>query len=296
MLPAVIGAFYLAQSIIEIPTLLVLGLILRKATEWLIEIELASREKSNDFSFARKYIFANAISFLVLIASFPLPKGTTFYYILYIWAVTPALFLLPSIQRPISSIQDKLEFIKFIPHLGSSTIIGTSTYILRLLIVLLAGKALAGQMFTAYALGGLISAIYTYAIGPTLVLRNKGNAWKPVVVFAAVFFILGLTLTVVSKVSDLSLYSSLFMDAVGISIIGGAVMLLAQHKRLHILQVCKQDVFVPDALANILLLSSVPFAFYLLGDKSLSFIFLWSALLNFMLYLVLYYKKQQVIA
>ena len=148
-------------------------------------------------------------------------------------------------------------------------------------------------MFTAYALGGFISAIYSYAIGPTLVLRNKGNTWKPVVVFAAVFFILGLTLILVSKVSDLSLYSPLFIDAVGISIIGGGVMLLAQHKRLHLLQVCKQDVFVPDALANILLLSVIPFAFYVFGSISLSFVFLWSALLNLTLYLVLSYKKQR---
>lgn len=97
MLPAVIATFYLAKSIIEIPMLLILGLILRKATEWLAEIELASREKSNDFPFARRYIFANTISFLVLMASFALPIGSTFYCILYLWAITPAFFLLPSI-------------------------------------------------------------------------------------------------------------------------------------------------------------------------------------------------------
>ena len=292
--PAIFGAFYLANSIIDVPILLVIGLILRKSSEWFAEIQLASKEKSDDYTFVNKYVFFNALSLIILLAQFVFPTEINFYYALYFWAVTPDLFLLPLIYKMMRSTGEKFELRKFIPHLGSSTIVGTATYIFRLLIVILVSKALAGKIFTAYALGGLVSAVYTYALGPTMISRNKGNVGMILAVFSGVFSLFGLALIVVSRVIGLSLYSPLFVEAVGFSIIGGGVMLVAQHQRLHLLQTCKQDVFVPDALANILFLSSIPFVFYVFGETSLGLFFLWSALLNLMFYTVLFLKQQRI--
>ena len=178
----------------------------------------------------------------------------------------------------------------YIPNIGSSMIIGVTVYFFRVLVVLLAGKAIAGHVFTAYALGGVISAIYANVIGPTLILKNENKAEKIALGFSIAFITIGLALALCSKFVVYEFFSSLFMDAVGISVIGGGVMLVAQYKRLYIIQKLKRVVFVPDALANIFFLSSVPFLFYLFGNESLNFFFLLSALLNLMLYHVVIFK------
>ena len=114
---------------------------------------------------------------------------------------------------------------KFIPHLGSSTIIGITTYILRVLVVLLVGKTLAGQLFTAFAIGGLASAIYTYALGPTLLLKEKGGIKSKLIFFSAIFALIGLILVFFSEQGGLSLHSAVFSQMIGISIVGGGIML-----------------------------------------------------------------------
>ena len=52
VLPAIFGSFYLASTIIEISAQLICLLILRKSSEWLLEIELANKEKYNHSRFA----------------------------------------------------------------------------------------------------------------------------------------------------------------------------------------------------------------------------------------------------
>jgi len=56
VLPAVLGSFYLSSTIVEISAELICILILRKTSEWLLEIELAHKEKHNFSRFAYLYI------------------------------------------------------------------------------------------------------------------------------------------------------------------------------------------------------------------------------------------------
>jgi len=82
----------------------------------------------------------------------------------------------------------------------------------------------------------------------------------------------------------------MFMYAIGFSLIGGGVMILAQRQRLYISQVCNKDVFVPDAQSNILLIGSIPFAYYVFGMEVVATYFLWSAVLSFVFYIPLFSK------
>ena len=285
VLPAVLGSFYLSSTIIEISAELICILILRKTSEWLLEIELAHKEKHNSSRFAYIYILTNAFSFLIIFIHF-ISQSTkeTIYFSLFFWALIPVLFLLPKICKSDDRKKDNFKFIRYIPSMGSSAIIGITVYVFRVLVVLLAGKAIAGQIFTAYALGGLASAIYTYAIGPTIFLKNENKSEKIALISSIALIAVGLAFALGSRFVEQNLFSSLFVDAVIFSIAGGGVMLFAQYKKLHIIHIFKKDVFIPDTLANILFLSSVPFAFYYFGSGSLSFFFLWSALLNLILY------------
>tara|TARA_R110002049_G_scaffold224693_5_gene396424 strand:+ start:1097 stop:2221 length:1125 start_codon:yes stop_codon:yes gene_type:complete len=287
--PAVVAAFLLATSIIDVSIYLIVGLMLRKCSEWLAELQLANREKHNDIHFADKYVRVNTTGFLFLVLMLTFSWMELFYFLLYVWAILPVVFLLPYIRWIYDDKKFKLSLTKFIPHIGSSSVIGITTYIFRILIVILAGKSLSGQMFTAYALGGVVSALYTYALGPTLLLRGEDSN-APIFLFTILSILMGSGVCLSALLLGVEFYSSLFVYAIGFSLMGGGLMLLAQRKRMYILQVAKNDVFVPDALINILITISVPFSYYVVGQASLTLFFLWAAILNLLFYSTLSFK------
>ena len=292
MLPAVIAAVLLAKSIVDVPLGLIAALIIRKCTEWLAELQLANREKANDFLFANRYVQINTVGLSALVLMLLFSWMDAFYLILYVWAILPAVFLWSHIRWILDSKKVTLNFAAFIPHIGSSSVIGITTYIFRILLITLVGKMIAGQMFTAYAIGGVASAIYTYALGPTLILHETSKANK-----GLIFYILFCVLTGVMVISaalflKIEYFPPLFIYGIGFSLIGGGIMLLAQRQRLYLLQVFHKDVFVPDALVNILLITSIPFIYYVFGQTSLAVIFLWSALINVLFYISLAYKNR----
>ncbi|RLA46685.1 MAG: hypothetical protein DRR42_18185 [Gammaproteobacteria bacterium] len=288
-LPAVATVLFLSVGIVETPVWLMGGVIIRKCSEWIAELQLANREKGGDYAFASSYIWINGFAFFLLVLTLLFFKEDLFYFALYVWSIVPVVFAWPFIRWILARERGDLNFSGIIPHLGSSTIIGFSTYIFRILIVLLAGKSLGGLMFAAYALGGMLSALYTYALGPSSMVGKKSTK-RPNVLIAFVMgcILAGLIVALIPAVIGGFLeYNPLFLYGLGFSLIGGGIMLLAQEQRLVILQVLKKDVFVPDALANILLISVIPFAYYLFGETALTVFFLLSAVLNLFFYVFL---------
>jgi len=292
MLPAVIAAVLLAKSIVDVPLGLIVALILRKCTEWIAELQLANREKANDFLFANRYVQINTVGLSALVLMLLFSWMDAFYLILYVWAVLPAVFLWSHIRWILDSKKVTLNFATFIPHIGSSSVIGITTYIFRILLIILAGKMLAGQMFTAYAIGGVASAIYTYALGPTLLLRETSKAQKGLILYILFCVLMGIMVLLTALLFRMELFSPLFIYGIGFSLIGGGIMLLAQRQRLYLLQISQKDVFVPDALVNILVIASIPFAYYVFGQISLAVLFLWTAILNALFYMLLAYKNR----
>lgn len=291
LLPAVVVAFFLVASLVEIPISLIVGLVLRKSSEWIAELQLANREKHTDILFANRYIKVNVLGFLFLVLMLVFSWMTAFYFVLSIWAILPIIFTWPYIRWIYGVKGFNLSFKRFIPHVGSSTVIGITTYVFRVLMLLLAGKMLSGQMFTAYALGGVVSALYTYALGPTLLLRGKNNK-TPIILFVLITVIIGSAVCLLTYFWGSEFSSRLFVYAIGFSLMGGGIMLWAQRRRLYLLQVAKKDVFVPDALINILIIVSIPFFYYAFGEASFAIFFLWSAILNLFFYALLGLKNR----
>ena len=291
-LPAIIVGYYLANSVIQISAYVFAGLVIRKCCEWLAELQLANREVRGDFGFARRYVILNATGFLLLVVTLAISgSNLVFYLMLITWAVFPAAFCFDYLRFILSLKKVKLNFSSLVPHMGSTTVIGVSTFIFRVLIVILVGKSLAGEMFTAYAIGGVLSSLYVYALGPTLVLRQEHQGSRALILFVSACFILGALFILLALYWQNPLYSPIFLHAMGFSLMGGGVMILAQRQRLHILQVFNKDVFVPDALSNILLIGSIPFAVHLIGKEAVAALFLWSAILAFAFYVPLGYRE-----
>jgi hypothetical protein len=292
ILPAITAVYYLANTVVDISVYLFAGLVLRKCCEWLAELQLANREVNSDFGFARRYVWLNSFGFLLPVSTMLVPAvSDAFYAALYVWAFLPAILSVPHLRFIFGLNKFRLNFSRLIPHMGSTAVIGVSTYVFRVLIVLLVGKSIAGQMFSAYAIGGVLSSLYVYALGPTLVLRNQHGNSGTLYMIVAGCFLLGALSIASALFWQQSIYEPIFVYAIGYSLIGGGVMILAQRQRLYILQVHNQDVFVPDALSNILLVGSIPFAYYLVGVEIVPAFFLISAILAFLFYIPLSYKS-----
>ncbi len=291
MIPAVLATYALTISAIEVPVLLYAGLVMRKCAEWFGELHLANREKDDDFLFAARYIFLNTVALAGLSSMLIFSWMSAFYLFLLIWAFVPIVLSAPYIYHAFDYNLFRVDFRQLLPNIGSSTIIGITTYIFRLMIIYLAGKAAAGQLFSAYAIGGLVSSLYMHAFGPSIIWRNSTADNRKVLTFVLLMMAAGTTVVVAVMLIPVACCPPMLLYGIGFSLVGGGIMLFAQKQRLYILQVYKKDVFVTDALANMILITSVPLAYFVFGEEVLVGLFLWSAMLNGFFYLSVIYRE-----
>jgi len=284
-------AWLLSSQLADVGALLALMLVLRRCAEWIVEPHLSAMELHNERrTVARFLVLQCSLSLLCavwLIADLPRPA-----LVLAAWASSPLWLSLPFVLRQVSEgIARGRGLLQLLPHFGSTAIIGISVYVFRLLLLLLVGKAVAGDLFTAFAIGGLLGSVFAQALGPTLVLQEArgGQAprWLGIVLVAAALG--GLALYAVTLFQPAWLANSgksvAFWAATAISLAGGSLMVVAQRIRLRMLQQhADRDVFGPDVLANILIVAAVPYLYYLAGSDALGSLYLISALLSLVFY------------
>jgi len=290
------GAAYLLSVVpAGVDRLLAIALILRRCMEWLGEVHLSEMEHSGNEKFTRYYLVLQVILLAMVLAwflcGFPCPLIG-----LFIWALTPLIISLRYIWKSLVAVPDLLTGISssILPNLGSTVIIGITVYIFRIMILLIVGKEAAGNLFTAFAIGGLTGGVFANALGPSIVLHEQrsGNRHFPFMLRMVLYMslLLGVAVSAASilelPVLDWTGKSFFFWLATGLSIIGGVIMVYAQRIRLRLLQHDEEhDVFGPDVMSNILLIASVPFTYWLLGMKAMSGLYLLSSLLAYVFYL-----------
>lgn len=290
------GATYLLSVVpAGVGSLLAIALILRRCVEWLGEVHLSKMEHSGNERFTRVYLILQVVLLTMVLVWFLC--GFPYQLIgLFIWALTPLIMSAGYIRKSLVAIPDLLTGISssILPNLGSTVIIGITVYIFRLLILLIIGKEAAGNLFTAFAIGGLTGGVFANALGPSIVLHEQrsGKRHFPfmlrMVLYMSLF--LGVMVSVASilelPVLDWTGKSSFFWMATGLSIIGGVIMVYAQRIRLRLLQHDEEhDVFGPDVMSNILLIAALPFTYWLLGMKAMCGLYLLSSLLAYIFYL-----------
>ncbi|MDR7281964.1 hypothetical protein J2X84_000779 [Pseudomonas corrugata] len=296
VLPLAAMAFVLSIGLVASGWLLVLVLIARRACEWLAEVFLSEQERDQQSAQALRFFLTQCVtSLLVLLAlSF---DSTVGLWVLFLWAVTPLCWCIrpEMFAAAFRKTPHEMKYLKLLlPHFGSTAAIGVSVYVFRLFIILLAGSQMAGDLFSAFALGGILGAMFTQALGPTLV-HNEGDSgqssrmlrWVNLLVWGSLF--LGLLLVGGALLRPELLQwtgkGSFFWLAVGCSLMGGAIMVMAQRVRLRLLQSREaQDAFGSDMLANILLVGCIPFLYYGWGVSSLVGLYLLGALLSLVFY------------
>ncbi|PKO60731.1 MAG: hypothetical protein CVU24_11760 [Betaproteobacteria bacterium HGW-Betaproteobacteria-18] len=285
MLPLAGAAYFLSVGIGAAAAPLAILLIVRRMVEWIGEIGLARHERMNQPSFAFQTLVGENFGFLFSLF-LSLGAGVDLAFSAIPWALAPLL----AIRRARLSWRggrEHLSFSDLLPHFGSTAIIGTSTYVFRISIALIVGKTLAGELFTAFAIGGMIPTVFGQALAPTLVHRFGTSGWPRwlLVIPGAMLLAAAALSAVVVAGPDWLLAigrSSNFWLAIGLSIGGGAIMTIAAALRTRLIHRDDgHEVFGPDLLANVLIATCVPFVYYLFGAKALVALYLLSACLSF---------------
>lgn len=277
LLPAIMIC-YLLGWLTDIPISVLSLLLLRKASEWLADIRFASDERLQNKKSAWPYLLVNTGIFLgVLLAIFFqlnwMPAGL-------LWAVLPAVFIKWQFFEIKHTAITFAQFKTFFPHVGSTTAIAISTLIFRLIIVWLVGKSIAGDLFAAFAIGGIIASVYLHAVGPAFLERAKSEPYA-IVSVTILHVVLGLLLVLEQYGHD---SSNIFALACGYSLIGGGLMLLAQRLRLRLIQLEHAQTFRQDVLSNFALIMLVPLTYWLFGVHGVSTAFFWAGSLSLLFY------------
>jgi hypothetical protein len=293
--PLAVAAYLLSVVIAGVEQFVTIILILRRCVEWLGEVHLTEMECLDNQKFARKYLILQVILLTAVIAwllsDLPFPLLG-----MLIWALTPLILSAGNIGKAFVSIPHALARISFsiMQNLGSTAIIGITVYIFRLLILLIVGKEVAGDLFTAFAIGGLTGGVFANALGPSIVLHEQryGKQRFPLMLSMVLYLSLVLGAIIFASailelpVLDWTGKSYFFWMATGLSMIGGVIMVYAQRIRLRLLQREEDhNVFGSDVMMNILLMAAIPFAYYLLGIKAMGGLYLLSSLLAFVFYI-----------
>jgi hypothetical protein len=293
-----LGVWLLGTWVVPVEQWLIGGLVLRRSLEWLGELSLSEAERSRDLQAGRRFTAGQAIAFALLAAA-AIAGGPWLKPAFLLWSLSPlvggAAWILPALRSDVwRSPPDRgLRTVQLAAHLTSSWAIGISTYLFRLLLVLLVGKALAGSLVAGFALGGMLNSLYTYAVGPSLISGSLSIKRPPNGRLRAIVFVLAAVGLIIAVFPGFPLKVQpadgtnwpVFIQTIGFSIVGGLVMIWAQSIRLELLHATDGDhVMVPDVLANILILATVPFVYYLLGPSALPLLFLWNAVLTAVIY------------
>ncbi|MGV3628273.1 MAG: hypothetical protein ACO1PN_11380 [Betaproteobacteria bacterium] len=286
ILPLGLLSWLLSVHIASVGAALAAFLVLRRCAEWIAEVQINHAERVGNQGFALRFTVGQSVLSVIAV----LALATEFPYkepVLLAWGTSP-IWLSPGFlakHATWAALKMRGVFL-LLPHFGSSAIIGIAVYVFRLLILLLAGKTIAGELYSAFAIGGLLGSVFVQAIGPTLVQREAQGKTLPAWVGAMLgaISISGLLIVLLATLNPgivaASGLSSNFLIGAGCSLVGGVVMVLAQRIKLRLLNAnSAPDVFGPDVLTNILIVAAVPYAFFLAGPGSLATLYLLNALL-----------------
>ena len=293
LVPLSVVAWYLSVHLAHVTWSLAVALILRRGVEWLGELHLSEMELRGHRKLAGQYL-ALQVLLLLLVLGWTF-SGTPLSVLgLVLWALLPLLMSLGFIRHHLTA-GSRLEaaWLQMLPHLGSSAVIGIAVYVFRLLILLIVGKTVAGDLYSAFAIGGALGTIFTMGLGPSLLLHEQktGRAHIPVWLRAVLVLVTLAGLAVIAMVylmpdaHGLAGKEMHFWQALGFSLIGGVVMVFAQRQRLRDIQHgTEEDVFAPDVLVNILIVAVIPFMPFVLGRNSLSCLYLFNAVVALVFY------------
>lgn len=295
MIPLSVGVFYLGSVFGGAAWEITSILILRKCVEWISELHLSMAEREEEFRIAGVHFFLQTI-LLVFVGGCILLNHSWFLPSLVVWALCPLLISVPFVGRTLKNrnAANSMSWKLLLPHFGSTAVTGIGVYVFRISVLLMVGREDAGNLFAAFAIGGVLGSLFASGFGPSLVLEEQrtGNLRmsRPLQLTALIFGGIGVGIIAVFHLiafpGELFAGKSItFWQAVGFSLVGSVVMVFAHRQRLRDLQHgTKEDVFAPDVLVNIIIVIFIPAVYYSFGIHGMTWLYLFNAIVAFVFY------------
>ena len=276
LIPVVCVSFFLVGSIGEYSKFLFYVILFRRSLEWIADLFLSEWER--EANYYKGFIFLATQSILLIITLYLITTNENYYYSLVIWCLSPVIIY--------SWIKVKKSFIDFyilnnifqnydITHFGSSIVIGLTLFIFRVSVVTTFGKETAGNLLSAFAIGGLMGSVFASSYAPSLALNElvSGKKYfnkKIHLLIMPLFLVFGSYLIFLPQLGNtpaiLSSKGDLFLSALGYSCLASVVMYFAQINRNRLLIVSKDNsLFGADVLASISTIFSINLMYLMFG-------------------------------
>ncbi len=294
LLPLSGVAYWLSLNTASIDSMVAAALIFRRAMEWLSEVHACEIERKHQTVSAWCYLGAQLAAFFIVVVLILIGQSPWLGFL--IWGLAPAVLGAGLAIKSLLAMRSPQKWLpsSMIPHFGSSAINGISVYVFRLLILASLGKASGGELFAAFAVGGIIGSVFANVLGPSVAMHEQrtGRRYSEKIISHFLY----LNLLAGGVIAGVTIFggvpngwfgrSTIFWMAVGLSMIGGVLMVHAQRIRLHLIQTRgpDRDVFGPDVLMNILIVSAIPFLAYFGGIRFLASLYLLSSVLALLFY------------
>ena len=273
LMPLAWVSYVLSVNIGHVTPFQALILLLRRVGEWIGELGLAEEERLGLRGRAMLSALVEAATFVTCVVLTIVVK-LPFELAAIAWACAPILSASKILRSGVA--QKMVGFKILLPHLGSTAIVGVSTFVFRAILVMLVGNAAAGDLLTAFAIGGVIPNVFNRVLGPSMV-RQGGYSLPQ---SRGTMLLVGAMIMVGGVTALMAPAQSLWLPT-GISLMGGAVMVIAVLLRSRLIHGADEGAFGPDLLANILIIFLVPSIYFIFGDQPLGALYLISAVLNF---------------
>lgn len=292
VIPLGVAVYYLGSIIGGVDQKIAAVLVVRKIVEWIMEVYSAESERSIDKTSAYKHLFTESLLLTIVMIGVA-SDSPHLFLVLCIWAVSPILLGLQGLSRILKGSSQKNSSNMLIPHFGSTAAVGLGVHVFRISILLLAGASLASDLYTAFAIGGIFTSIFVQGFGQSLTLhQQRSNNYSLPNWFRVSLWLIALSGALIVGIAQLptsqpTLFgkSTIFWQALGLSLIGGLVMLWAHLIRLRNIQHgSHRDIFAADALVNMLIVLFVPGVYFLFSQSGFSFLYLYSAILSLLVY------------
>lgn len=292
VIPLGVAVYYLSSMIGGVDQKIAAVLVVRKLVEWIMEVYLAESERSVDKTSACKHLFIESLLLSIVMIGVATDSPYLFF-ILCIWAASPILLSFQVLRRILKGPFQKNSSSMLIPHFGSTAAVGLGVYVFRISILLLAGASLASDMFTAFAIGGIFTSIFVQGFGQSLTLyQQRSNNYAIPTWLRVGLWLIALSGALIvgvaqSPINQQILFGkpAIFWQALGLSLIGGLVMMWAHLIRLRNIQHgSHRDIFAADALVNMLIVFFVPGVYFLFGPNGFSLLYLCSGILSLLVY------------
>lgn len=294
IIPLALVSMILGVFVAGINMMLALALILRRCIEWINEVHLSEMEVKGNSRFAMKFLILQILLFALVMTLSLFSKKLTLAG-MYLWAIMPlvmsARFAVQNFSISVKKFMG--SFSAILPHFGSTATIGIGIYFFRLLIFLFSGKPVAGTLFTVFAIGSFSGTMFANVFGPSISMHetSTGRKYFPFTLklILAGMCIVGLliyfTTLFDARIFAFSTKPKLFWEGLGLSLIGGTIMVLAQRIRLKLLKLEHGvHVFGPDLFAHALLIMAVVYIYFTRGVNGFPILYLINASLLYLFY------------